>query len=355
MPIHKINKLMLIALASIGTMGLAAEKMMAETEKAYFAGGCFWCLEHPFDSIPGVTEVMPGYGGGQTKNPTYQEVCSGTTGHYEMVRVSYDPSRVTYRELVDIFWRQIDPTDGGGQFADRGSQYRPAIFYQTSEERDIALGSKKALERSGKFSKPLAVQILPFTSFYPAEEYHQKYYRKCPAQYQRYRTFSGRADYLERVWKKEESKMKYTKPDKKELKKKLTDLQYRVTQEGDTEMPFANEYWQEKREGIYVDVVTGQPLFSSRDKFDSGSGWPSFTRPLDRDLVVENEDRALGLKRVEVRSRLGDSHLGHVFDDGPQPTGRRYCINSAALRFIPREKMAAEGYGDFLYLFEDKK
>lgn len=328
---------------------------MTAIKQAYFAGGCFWCLEHPFESLPGVAEVMPGYGGGKTQNPTYQEVCSGRTGHYEMVRVSYDPTRVTYWQLLEVFWRQIDPTDGGGQFADRGSQYQTAIFYSNDEERRTAEDSKKSLERSGKFNKPIAVQILPFKNFYPAEEYHQKYYRKCPVQYQRYHHFSGRADYLERVWEKEESKMKYTKPDKKELKKKLTDLQYRVTQEGDTEMPFANEYWQEKREGIYVDVVTGQPLFSSRDKFDSGSGWPSFTRPLAWDLVVEKEDRALGLKRVEVRSRLGDSHLGHVFDDGPQPTGRRYCINSSALRFIPKEIMEAEGYGDYLYLFEEKK
>lgn len=355
----KTSILHLAVLLLTARIGLGVEKGGAKTvdqiKQAYFAGGCFWCLEHPFDSIPGVTEVMPGYGGGETENPTYQEVCSGRTGHYEMVRVSYDPSRVTYRELLEVFWRQIDPTDAGGQFADRGRQYQTAIFYRTTEERDQALGSKRKLERSGKFNKPIAVQILPFKNFYPAEEYHQKYYRKCPAQYQRYRSLSGREAYLERTWRGDAGKMKFAKPDRKELKKRLTDLQYRVTQEGDTEMPFNNPYWNEKREGIYVDIVTGQPLFSSRDKFDSGSGWPSFTRPLAPDLLLEKEDVSLGLKRVEVRSQLGQSHLGHVFDDGPQPTGRRYCINSAALRFIPKEEMEKEGYGDYLFLFQDNR
>lgn len=325
---------------------------MTETKQAFFAGGCFWCLEHPFDSIPGVTEVMPGYGGGKTENPTYQEVCSGKTGHYEMVRVTYDPAKVSYGRLLDVFWRQIDPTDDGGQFDDRGPQYRTAVFYQTGEERDLAEGSKKALERSGKFSKPIAVQIIPFSNFYPAEEYHRQYYRTCPAQYQRYRTFSGRADYLKNTWGSDEMKPAYRKPDRKKLKKRLDPMQYRVTQENATEPPFANQYWNEKRQGIYVDVTTGQPLFSSEDKFDSGCGWPSFTRPLDQSLVEEKSDRSHGMVRTEVRSRLGDAHLGHVFDDGPKPTGLRYCINSASLRFIPKEEMVREGYGDYLKIFE---
>ena len=354
---------LLAALPFLGASGQASEKggkkTMTETKQAYFAGGCFWCLEHPFDTIPGVSEVMPGYGGGKTVNPTYQEVCSGRTGHYEMVRVTYDPDKVSFRELVDLFWRQIDPTDAGGQFADRGSQYQTAIFHQTPEERDAAEGSKKALERSGKFSKQIAVKMLPFTSFYPAEEHHRGYYRTCPAQYQRYRTFSGRADYLKRTWgegpgESSGKQSKYAKPERKELKKRLSGIQYRVTQENATEPPFANPYWNEKREGIYVDVTTGQPMFSSRDKYDSGCGWPSFTRPLDPSLVEEKSDRSHSMARTEVRSRLGDSHLGHVFEDGPKPAGLRYCINSASLRFIHKGEMVREGYGDYLKLFETK-
>ncbi len=338
--------------ASDQTNGKGGKRPMPDTKQAYFAGGCFWCLEHPFDSIPGVSEVMPGYGGGRIKNPTYQDVCTGKTGHYEMVRVTYDPEKVSYGRLLDVFWRQIDPTDAGGQFADRGPQYQTAIFYQNNEERDWAEGSKKAWERSGKFSKPIAVKILPFAGFYPAEEHHRQYYKSCPAQYQRYRTFSGRAEYLKRTWGEDEMAARYQKPDKKELKKRLSGIQYRVTQENATEPPFSNPYWNEKREGIYVDVTTGQPLFSSRDKFDSGCGWPSFTRPLDPSLIEEKTDRSHGLVRTEVRSCLGDAHLGHVFEDGPQPTGLRYCINSASLRFVPKEDMVKEGYGEYLKIFD---
>jgi peptide methionine sulfoxide reductase msrA/msrB len=348
---------LILTAGNVAAAGKGARKTMPETKQAYFAGGCFWCLEHPFDSIPGVTEVMPGYGGGKTKDPTYQDVCSGKTGHYEMVRVTYDPAKLDFQKLVDIYWRQIDPTDAGGQFADRGPQYQTAIFFQTGEEKDWAEESKRALERSGRFSKPIAVKILPFAGFYPAEEHHRQYYRTCPAQYQRYRTFSGRAEYLKRTWGEGPSttlrdQAKYTKPERSEIKKKLTGIQYRVTQENATEPPFANEYWNEKREGIYVDVTTGEPLFSSRDKFDSGCGWPSFARPLDRSLVEEKSDRSHGMARTEVRSRLGDAHLGHVFEDGPKPTGLRYCINSASLRFIPREEMVREGYGEYLKIFE---
>ncbi len=347
----------LAALVSLsGPMSGAARgegNNMTKEKQAYFAGGCFWCLEHPFDSIPGVSQVMPGYGGGRTKDPTYQEVCSGKTGHYEMVRVTYDPEKVDFRGLLDVFWRQIDPTDAGGQFADRGQQYQTAIFYQDDNEKDQAEGSKRSLERSGKFDKPIAVKIISFRDFYPAEEHHRQYYKSCPLQYQRYRTFSGRADFLRRTWGEGKPETKYSKPDKKDLKKRLSGLQYRVTQENATEPPFANEYYKEKREGIYVDITTGQPLFSSRDKFDSGCGWPSFTGPLDDSLVAEKSDRSHGMARTEVRSRTGDAHLGHVFNDGPGPGGLRYCINSASLRFFPKEDLVKEGYGEYLKLFED--
>ncbi|MFC3038883.1 peptide-methionine (R)-S-oxide reductase MsrB [Virgibacillus xinjiangensis] len=319
---------------------------MAKEEIATFAGGCFWCMVEPFDERPGIIQVVSGYTGGSVEHPTYEEVCSNTTGHVEAVQITFDPDIFPYEKLLTTFWQQIDPTDPGGQFNDRGESYKTAIFYHNEDQRKIAEASKKELQESGKFSKPVLTEIRPAKHFYPAEEKHQDYYKKNSFHYRLYKKGSGREDFIKNTWQ--------SKVDKEELKKKLTPEQYHVTQENGTEMPFRNEYWDTFEDGIYVDIISGNVLFSSKDKFDASCGWPSFTKPVDRYEVNEKMDQSHGMIRTEIRSKSSDSHLGHVFEDGPKEAGGlRYCMNSAAMRFIPKESMEKEGYGEYLHLFKD--
>ncbi len=318
-------------------------------EKATFAGGCFWCIEHAFQLMLGVISVRSGYAGGKEKNPSYESVVRGQTSHREAIQIIYNPKKISYEKILDFFWKTINPTDAGGQFVDRGEQYTTAIFYHTQQQKKSAELSKKKLLSIKKFDS-IATEIIPFTTFYEAEDYHQNYHTKNPIQYARYARGSGREQILKKIW----GELQTQKTSNDDLKKRLTPIQYRVTQECNTEPAFENAYWNTKEEGIYVDIISGAVLFSSRDKFDSGTGWPSFTQPLKKENVFEKPDNTLSVNRIEVRSKHSDSHLGHVFNDGPAPRGKRYCMNSAALRFISLKDLEKEGYGEYVSLFKNK-
>lgn len=320
---------------------LKKDNLFAEKKTAYFAWGCFWCMEWPFESLAWVEEVINGYVGWEENTANYDQVSAGKTKHRESVKVVYDPLVVSYKDLLDMYRRQIDPTDDEGQFTDKGYQYTTAIYYSNDEEKTTAEDSRDLLSISGKFDKPIVVKVVEFDKFFAAEDYHQDYYKKQSNSYEKYKKWSGRSDYIKDNWE-DDNNLSH-----------LTEIQRKVTQEGFTETPFENEYWDNKEDWIYVDVIDWTPLFSSLDKFDSWTWWPSFSKPIGQAEIDTGNDTSNNLTRTEVVSNSSDSHLWHIFDDGPEEFWwQRYCINSAALQFVSFEDMEVEGYWEWLYLFK---
>lgn len=310
----------------------------------YLAGGCFWGVEAYMKLLPGVLDTQVGYANGNTAHPTYEQVCHQGTGHAETVRVVYDRGRTDVAQLLEAFFRVVDPTSHHRQGNDRGSQYRSGIYYV--DECDKVAAEQVLAQLQTRYEVPIVTEILPLAHFYPAEEAHQDYLDKHPGGY-------CHIDLRAAPSRPQIRATDYPKPKDEQLRGQLTDLQYRVTQLAETERPYTNAFADHFEKGLYVDIVTGEPLFTSRDKFDSGCGWPSFAKPLAPEVLMEHRDKGHGMTRTEVRSRAGDSHMGHVFPDGPQEKGGlRYCINSAALRFVPYEDLAREGYGDLKALFD---
>jgi len=308
-----------------------------DIKEIYLAGGCFWGVEEYFARIDGVIDSVSGYANGSFDNPSYENVCSNS-GHAETVHITYDSTKVSLNTLLKYYFRIIDPTSVNKQGNDSGVQYRTGIYYQNDEDKQIALNAIK--EEQKKYSKPIVIEVEKLKRFDKAEEYHQDYLKKNPNGYCHINLNKASEAIID--------ENKYQKPSNEVLKKKLSDLEYQVTQEAATERAFTHEYYKNQEDGIYVDITTGEPLFSSKDKYDAGCGWPSFTKPIATEVVNYKKDSSHGMNRVEVRSRAGEAHLGHVFEDGPRDRGGlRYCINGASLRFIPYDKMDEEGYGEF--------
>lgn len=322
-------------------------KNMDSIKEIYLAGGCFWGTEHFLKLIEGVKSTQVGYANGNIANPTYKQVCTGTTDFAETVKVEYDSEKVDLPFLIDLFFKTIDPTSLNKQGNDQGTQYRTGIYY--THAADLPTIQETVNSLAANYSRPLAIEIKPLQNFYPAEDYHQDYLDKNPRGY--CHIHPELFELARKAKMKKKTSSAYSKPDDATLRSTLTAEQYAVTQKNATEPAFRNEYWDEHRPGIYVDITTGEPLFVSTDKFDSGCGWPSFSKPIERKLIQERTDTSHGMVRTEVRSAAGDAHLGHVFTDGPADKGGlRYCINSASLRFIPKDEMQAEGYGDYIDL-----